>query len=118
MRKWILGVSLLAGLLSGLCAAQSPLDQIRQRVNAARSANRNRRLSNDKIVARKSKSSRIVRIGVVNPSVPVNGDPSVHEAVSVATRAPTDDVAEIVGLAGETDNCSAGPLGVKFTSTQ
>jgi hypothetical protein len=52
MRNRVLAISVLAGLLSVWCAAQSPWDQIRQKVTgAAKSAESSRVLSNDKIVA-------------------------------------------------------------------
>ncbi len=52
MRTRIVSVSLIAGLLSPCCSAQSPLDQIRQRARAAtQSRSTGRVLSNDKIVA-------------------------------------------------------------------
>jgi len=52
MRNRVLAVFVFAGLLPAWCAAQSPWDQIRQKVtSAAKSPNGNRTLSNDKIVA-------------------------------------------------------------------
>lgn len=52
MRNRVLTISVLAGVLSVWCAAQSPWDQIRQKVTgAAKSAESNRGLSDDKIVA-------------------------------------------------------------------
>lgn len=50
MRRW-LGVLALIVVLSADGAAQSPLDQIRNGINAARSAKANTGLSNDKITA-------------------------------------------------------------------
>ena len=51
LKTWI-GIGLLGGLLTPLCAAQSPWDQIRQKAaSVAKAANNTRPLSNDKIVA-------------------------------------------------------------------
>ena len=52
MKRWAAGVLVFAGFLPVWCAAQSPWDQIRQKAaGAAKAANANRALSNDKIVA-------------------------------------------------------------------
>jgi outer membrane murein-binding lipoprotein Lpp len=51
MKKWI-GIAVLGGFLTAWCSAQSPWDQIRQKVTtAAKTASGNPGLSNDKIVA-------------------------------------------------------------------
>ena len=52
MRNRVLTISVLAGVLSVWCAAQSPWDQVRQKVTGAtKSAESSRGLSDDKIVA-------------------------------------------------------------------
>jgi len=51
MRSWIVRISVLIGVLSTCCAAQSPLDQIRDTIKAARSTKANTSLSTDKITA-------------------------------------------------------------------
>ena len=51
MRSRIVLVSVLLGVLSSCCAAQSPLDQIRDSIKAARSEKANSGLSTDKITA-------------------------------------------------------------------
>lgn len=51
MKTWIVLVWLCAGLATSECVAQSPLDQIWQKVRTAKSTNTTRSLSNDKIVA-------------------------------------------------------------------
>src|SRR5262249_35620511 len=51
MKKWI-GIGALGVLLTAICVAQSPWDQIRQKAaSVAKAANNTRPLSNDKIVA-------------------------------------------------------------------
>jgi hypothetical protein len=51
MRSWIVRISVLIGVLSTCCAAQSPLDEIRDGIKVARSAKANTSLSTDKITA-------------------------------------------------------------------
>jgi hypothetical protein len=51
MRSWVARVSVLIGVLSTCCSAQSPLDQIRDSIKAARPAKANTGLSTDKITA-------------------------------------------------------------------
>lgn len=51
MTKWIMVVSMCVGLAASECVAQSPLDQILQKVRTAKSTNTTRSLSNDRIVA-------------------------------------------------------------------
>jgi hypothetical protein len=52
MTNRILNIALTVGLLAALCSAQSPLDDLRKRAEAAtQSANGNRGLSSDRIVA-------------------------------------------------------------------
>ena len=51
MQRWTLGVLVSIGVLSACSAAQSPWDQIRNGINASRSASANHGLSSDKITA-------------------------------------------------------------------
>lgn len=51
MRRWTWGIPVFIGALSVYSAAQSPLDQIRNGINAARAAKANTGLSNEKIIA-------------------------------------------------------------------
>ena len=51
MRRWMLSIPVFIGALSVYSAAQSPLDQIRNGINAARATKANTGLSNEKIIA-------------------------------------------------------------------
>jgi hypothetical protein len=65
-----------------------------------------------------AKTPPALKFGAPNDSLPVNGDPSLHVALSFATTVPSGAVLGIVGLGGLLVIPRNVPVGTYATSTK
>src|SRR5256885_5541154 len=110
MKKWILVVSICAGLLSAQCAAQSPLDQIWQRAKTARTANTTRSLTNDKIAAGLKEALTVSPRKAVASTGRPNGFLK-NEAIKILVPEKLRNVSQgmrLIGMGGQVDALEVG----------
>src|SRR5437762_10552220 len=108
MKKWIVAVSIGAGLVSAQCAGQSTLEQIWQKAKTARTSNQ--RLSNGRIVAGLREALTVSNRNAVASTGRPDGFLK-NEAIKILVPEKLRNVSQnmrLIGMGGQVDALEVG----------